>query len=566
MIRTMKLSAVRSLFLSLSLLLPVQSAWCNPSQDPPSATEAAPKPADPLVEAGRRIYRDGVLPSGELMSGRVLGDVSIKGNQVICDTCHRRSGMGATEGQEVVPAITGDILFEPLRLPTSQPDLAPILRPAYTDELLRRAIRDGIGSNGEPLGGFMPRYVLSDADMDGLIAYLKSLDSSPAPGVTDTDMHFATIVSDDLDASTRKALLDVLQKYFERKNAGTRHETQRAANAPWHKEWLFKPYRKWKLHVWELTGPRETWGEQLARLYAQQPVFAVVSGVVNGSWRPVHDFCEHNQVPCLFPTTDLPVVDEMGFYSVYFSAGMALEARAIAHHMDLTGGPTEAVVEVFQAGDPRAVAAAGFMQQALQRTGVAVIDRSFEASEQGGADAWVPILQQAAGKNLVLWLDGRQLTGLWGALSSSGTPPKRIYLSSTLYDISAVEIPDQWRQHVYVVHPYAMPDDSAILLARSRGWLLVNKIYAPDEQRVQANTFFALKAAGEAAKAIRGYFNREYLIERIEHMLDNATYTAMYPSASLAPGQRFISKGAYIGQFSTGAEPELNAVSDWIIP
>jgi hypothetical protein len=70
--------------------------------------------------AGKRMYREGLLPSGELMTGLYAGDVSITGEQVICGKCHRRSGLGASEGQEVVPAVTGDILYKPLRTPTSK--------------------------------------------------------------------------------------------------------------------------------------------------------------------------------------------------------------------------------------------------------------------------------------------------------------------------------------------------------------------------------------------------------------------------------------------------------------
>ena len=80
-------------------------------------------------------------------------------------------------------------------------------------------------------------------------------------------------------------------------------------------------------------GPAASWPAQLQAQYAQQPVFAVLSGMAPGSWQPIHDFCEQNQVPCLFPVTDLPVVDEQSFYTVYLSQGMTLEADAIARHL-----------------------------------------------------------------------------------------------------------------------------------------------------------------------------------------------------------------------------------------
>ena len=81
---------------------------------------------------------------------------------------------------------------------------------------------------------------------------------------------------------------------------------------------------------------------------------------------------------------------------------------------------------------------------------------------------------------------------------------------------------------------------------------------------MQANAYFALKMAGGALKGIQGYFDREFLLEGIEHMVDNANYTSVYPRMSLAPEQRFVSKGCYIARLSE--DGSLVAVTDWLIP
>jgi hypothetical protein len=65
---------------------------------------------------------------------------------------------------------------------------------------------------------------------------------------------------------------------------------------------------------------------------------------------------------------------------------------------------------------------------------------------------------------------------------------------------------------------------------------------------------------------MRGFFNREYFLEGIEHMAENATFTSVYPGVSLAPGQRFISRGAYIAQFPATGSDDLAAVGAWIVP
>ncbi len=111
-----------------------------------------------------------------------------------------------------------------------------------------------------------------------------------------------------------------------------------------------------------------------------------------------------------------------------------------------------------------------------------------------------------------------------------------------------------------------LPSKLPRLLARSTGWLKANRIYAPDARIVQANAYFTLKMTLGALKAMRGFFVREYMLERIEHMIDRANYTSVYPRVSLAPGQRFISRSAYIVQFKADESGDLVAVTDWQVP
>jgi len=515
------------------------------------------------IELGRRMYMEGVLPSGKMMTATISADIEITGEQVICGVCHRRSGLGSSEGQEVVPAVTRDLLYNPLRLPVRKPPLPPELRPAYTDASLKRSIRDGIGADGIPMSPFMPRYPLNDEELDILLAYLKSLSGEPAPGVEEGEIHFATIVAESADPVTQKALTDVLEVYINQKNTETRNESMRATNAPWHKEWKYAHYRKWVLHVWELKGPPESWPEQLEAWYQQHPVFAVLSGIAPGGWQSIHNFCDQFQVPCLFPTTDLPVIDEQDFYSMYFSKGMTLEGETIVQHLsddDLLATP---VLQVYRESDPRGETAAAALRHSLQARGGQVNDRSLSGAGTPDQTFWQSLKDEGESVVTVLWLDESDLQLFWEHLDA-GELSKRIYLSTTLYDAALDTVPAKIRDQVYFVHTSELPSKLPRNLARSTGWLRAKRIYVPGEQRVQANAYFALKMAGEGIGHIRGFFSREYFLERIEHMVDNATYTSVYPRISLAPNQRFVSKGGYLARLSE--DGGLVAVTDWLIP
>jgi cytochrome c553 len=63
--------------------------------EPPVASSAE-------VELGRRIYMEGILPSGAPLKGKRANAVQVEGAAAACETCHRRSGMGSLEGNIVV--------------------------------------------------------------------------------------------------------------------------------------------------------------------------------------------------------------------------------------------------------------------------------------------------------------------------------------------------------------------------------------------------------------------------------------------------------------------------------
>ncbi len=281
-----------------------------------------------------RLYRNGILPSGLPLVGKREGGAKVLGAAGACINCHRRSGLGTFEGRTVVPPITGKYLFRSATHPREEitwlreqyPSLEAAPRPdhgAYTDATLARAIREGIGADGRSLDFLMPRYQLDEPTMTALIGYLRHLSRGPVPGTTGDTLEFATIVTPDADPIERQGMLDVLQHYFDSKNGFYRGkdppiQTQRRI--------MFRVVRRWNLHVWELSGPPDTWERQLHDRLRAEPVFAVISGIGRRTWEPVHRFCQSEAIPCLMPNIDLPVTAESDFYPVYFSRGVLLEA------------------------------------------------------------------------------------------------------------------------------------------------------------------------------------------------------------------------------------------------
>jgi mono/diheme cytochrome c family protein len=537
---------------------------------PPASRAENGAPASPAaLEIGKNIYRHGLLPSGQSVKARTEGDAPFSGAQLTCVNCHRRSGLGSSEGKVGIPPITGNYLFQPGT--TSREgifqtqSIGPGTRPAYTPETLRRAIRDGVDPLGRELGPAMPRYALGDGEIDALTAYLRTLSAEPSPGVTDTDIHFATIITDGVDLEKSQALREVMEAYFEDRNAEIRNETLRGQQTPvMGMTRMYKAYRKWKLHTWTLSGAPETWTAQLESYYRAQPVFAVLSGIAAGDWQPVHRFCEGHELPCLLPITDLPEIPDTGdFYTVYYSRGLTLEAHALATHLSQTldRKPLTRVVQVFRSGDSAGKTASASLRDSLKsREQVRLLD--WDADTRGAID-WQKLVRETQAEVLVLWLRDRDLTGLT-ALAGDKAPALKLFLSSSLIDDRARTLPVSLYDRVLLVHPFDLPAASERKFIRTRNWLRLRDIPVKD-MRVQASAYLALTMANRAVRHLRNNYSRDFFIERIEHMMDNIVSTFIYPRLSLGPGQRFASKGAYIVKPVAGKE-ELSAVSEWIVP
>ncbi len=518
--------------------------------------------SSPTIAA--QLYRNGVLPNGGMLQGMREGGASLSGEAAACVNCHRRSGLGTTEGQIVIPPIIGKYLFRPLEKnihDTSLPHVqnTRIKRSPYTPETLARVIRDGVDSDGRTLNYLMPRFNLDDATMASLTTYLADLTSKPEPGVTEDVLHFATIITPDADPVARDAMLEVMHKFISDKN-----EFQHGGARPIQSNSRAIKYRikrRWQLHVWKLSGAPKSWQQQLHDKLIAEPVFAVISGVAGKTWEPVHRFCEQEALPCLFPNVELPVVAEKDFYSVYFSRAGLLEASLIAHHLQENSSTHKPkhIVQIYRKGDVGESLAAT-LRSAPELAGLKISNRELSAAPNK-VDMAKALMQIGADDVLVLWLRPADLA----ALPPQPVKTTLIYISGTLGTLEQAPLPAAWRTVVKMAYPYDLPDKRLVRMNYPLGWFRVSHIAVVKEQ-VQSDTYLACGILAETLNNMLDSFVRDYLIERVEVMLSHRLITGYYPRLSLAPGQRFASKGGYIVHFSDAQSKKLIADTDWVIP
>jgi hypothetical protein len=506
--------------------------------------------------AAQALYRNGVLPSGAPLIGTRDGGAQVEGKNAACTSCHRRSGLGVAEGRIVIPPITGHYLFNPGERPVPEGQSSVLAAAAYnrvryTDETLARAIRSGVGPSGKPLLTLMPHYALDDGAMSLLIDYLRTLSPTAAPGVDNDTLHFATIVTPDADPDRARAMLEVLNHFFDNKDAYYRGKAP-PLDSP--RRIHYRVLRRWQLHVWTLTGAPEMWEAQLRAKLRAEPVMAVISGISGRTWAPVHRFCEQEQIPCLLPNVDLPVLRDGDFYSVYFSGGVLLEAALLAARLP---AGTQRAVQVYREDDIGAAAAQSFARAVAHSTKVENFPLGASASAAQFAAA---VARGAPGDALILWLRPEDL----GRLPAAGSPAS-VWISGLMGGLEHAPLPAAWLAKTHLSYPFDLPEQRRLRMTWPLTWFKIQGIKVTDE-RTQVDTYLSCVILAESVGALWGNFVRDYLVEMYENMLSFRTLNGYYPHLSLGPGQRIASKGGYIVHFADAAGTTVVKDGEWTVP
>jgi hypothetical protein len=390
----------------------------------------------------------------------------------------------------------------------------------------------------------MPRYPMADSDVAALAAYLGTLSAGNSPGVDEKVIRFATVVTEDVEPGEREAVLAVLNRFAEEINRQTRLESERWDRGYTPESRLPTVFREWVIDDWVLSGSPETWNKQLESYYQQQPIFAMLGGMGSGSWRPVSDFCEQQEIPCLFPGTDLPLARDGDFYTLYFSRGLLLEADLIATH--LSAQPAKRVLQVYC--DPEVALAVTALRQSLEQAGTAEQTIAYDCREP------LPRLTANDETATVLWLRNDQLSDL---------PAGRIYLSSTLLESELSASASSSQGPVFMAHPFRLPGTMDSAVRRFELWAKTREIDVT-VPRQQGQAFFASLVLKHALKHMGRFFVRDYMLDILDHAQNLVAYLPYYPRPTLGPGQRFLSKGGYVLPVTDGRIETADA--EWLLP
>jgi ABC-type branched-subunit amino acid transport system substrate-binding protein len=262
----------------------------------------------PPALRGQLIYRKGESASDRPITA-VVGSSEIQAKLIPCASCHGRDGRGRPEGSVVPPSIRWEDLIRPRRIALGGE------RIPYNERLLIRAITMGFDPQGKPLNVAMPRYALSQADAQDLIAYLKVLSADYDPGLTDDIVRIGALLPPNSRYPGQAAAIQsALMGYFSDLNKGGG---------------LYG--RKIELICRELPPEPNQVAETYQEFLQKNQVFALLASYMAGAERQTMELLEEEQVPLIGAWTLLPEAkSSSNSHLFYLDAGLLGQSESLA--------------------------------------------------------------------------------------------------------------------------------------------------------------------------------------------------------------------------------------------
>jgi ABC-type branched-subunit amino acid transport system substrate-binding protein len=502
--------------------------------DPPS-----PEAQKAQIERGRKIYIEGVSPSGgEITAVMSEASVEVPAAAVPCAGCHGRDGSGRPEGG-VDPS---DLIWENLTKSYGVTHPSGRKHPAYDERTLKRAIAMGLDPAGNPLHVAMPRFRMSHQDMEDLVAYMKQLGTEVDPGVSDAELRIGVILPPAGPLSPLgQAVRAALTARFDQVN----------------KEGGIYG-RRLEPRFFEATGPPEQRRSWTADFLEREKIFASVGSFIAGADAEMASLFQEKEIPLVGPFTVHPRESFPLNRSVfYLLPGVEVQVQALARFLRQGGagdGPVKPAV-VAPAGPDfdaavqsleTAAAAAGWPKPTVLRL------------EQGSISEGLARLVKEKPDPVFFLGSGGEVRAFLEAADRAGWRP-RVLVTATAADGALFEAPAAFDGRIFAALPTSGgPTQQAATAYRD----LAASAKLPQEHlSAQLTALAGVEVLLEALRRAGRDVSRDKLVTQLEAL--RLFPTGYIPPVTYGPSRRLGAKGAFIVKVDL-KEKKLAPASGWV--
>jgi ABC-type branched-subunit amino acid transport system substrate-binding protein len=457
-----------------------------------------------LEAVGKRLYRDGIRPSGSSVTARIgAQSVPVSGTAVPCASCHGADGKGRPEGALRPPEIT----WRELAKPYGHRHQSGRAHSVFDSAAFTQAVTEGLDPAGQRLDPGMPRYALARSEVDALIAYLKRIDEDHDPGLTASAIRLGTLLPRSGPLAEAGNMVEkILRGAFEQVNAaGGVHG------------------RKLELVVVDAAVEVDLW-----QRIAAADLFALVSPLAPALADGLHALAE---------SMGLPVVGglagEVGYgshYSFQLTAGEREQGRVLAEFAALRLGLDKPEVAVVVPEADRVLAAV-IEGQLARHNGMHVSRRQPGQPLAAAVAGW-----KERQVDVVFFFGGRDdFAALQRAAADAGWQPA--FLTTAVHAGAA------GKSRIYVAAP-VLPSDGTAAGHRALEELNLKLGLPPRQQALQITAYAAATIAIEGLKRSGHGASRARLVDALENLY--AYDTGVTQPISFGPGRRIGVMGGHV--------------------
>lgn len=492
-------------------------------------------------QRGKQIYLTGSGTAGPPITAYVsAAKLSVPATAMPCASCHGKDGRGREESG-VKPS---DIRWSLLTRVGGGRSPSGREHPAYDVEAVKRAIRTGVDAGGKQIDLAMPRFTLSNQDLDDLVAYLQRLEEDRDPGIGEDRLRIATVVpAGGPMAAAGAQHVGVLQAYFDEINAAGGIYNRRI-----------------ELEVRKAASPEQALA-QLNEL-AQGDVFALVGPFTSGIDDAVRRIAEERQLPLIAPfTAESPTSSESLRFSFYLLAGHEVQARALVDFAaSRVPDPTLPLVVIETPGSGQQQLVEAFVTQGLKwdwrnlhRETLAVGDDELKRQIEALRDA---------NTTSVFFTGNAEALGRLLAAADAGRWWPLVYALGSSAGPASLNASKKFQRKIYLAFPTALSDLS------KEGWETFMAFHGRHElgkgQRLtQLSAYVTARMLVDALKRSGRELSRDRLVAEMERMYRYET--GLFPPLTYNVNRRVGAYGAHV----IAADLERHTLagdSTWIEP